>query len=137
MRSNRTRKISFSELENIKARLEKSRLGVITKRFDTWFRLLQNQPVSPVKVWLASTRDSADQIFNRYESTGNAHAIPLLKLVLPAYIEASGKHAVEQIEEFQQATVHIHRGLVADFDRIAGTVPYIPDLRESLLLRLI
>jgi hypothetical protein len=123
----------FSELENIKARLEKSRLGGITKRFEAWLRLLQNQPVPPVKVWLASTRDSADQIFNKYESTGNAHAVPLLKLALPAQIVASGKYVVEQIEAFQQATIHIHRGLVADFERIVRNVPYVHDVHESLL----
>ncbi len=123
----------FSEMDDIKARLEKSRLGGITKRFDAWLRLLQNQPIPPVKVWLASTRDSADQIFNRYQSTGNAHAVPLLKLALPAQIAASGKYVVEQIEKFQQATIHIHQGLVADFERIVRTIPYVPDLNESLL----
>ncbi len=123
----------FSELENIKTRLEKSRFGGIIKRFDAWLRLLQNQPVPPVKVWLASTRDSADQIFNRYESTGKVHVVPLLKLALPAQIAASGKYMVEQIEEFQRATMLIHQGLVADFARIAGTVPYVHDVHKSLL----
>ena len=123
----------FSDLENIKARLEKSRFGGITKRFDAWLRLLQNQPVPPVKILLASTRDSADQIFNRYESIGNAHAVPLLKLALPAQIAASGTFMVEQIEEFQHATMSIHQGLVADFERIARTVPYVHDVHKSLL----
>jgi hypothetical protein len=123
----------FSEMETIKARLEKSRLGGIAKRFDAWLRLLQNQPVPPVKVWLASTRDSADQIFSRYESIGNAHAIPLLKLALPAQVSASGEYVVKQIEEFQQATMHIHRGLVTDFERIVRTIPYVHDAHESLL----
>ncbi|TKB25896.1 hypothetical protein FCL47_12455 [Desulfopila sp. IMCC35006] len=123
----------FSELENIKARLEKSRLGGIKKRFDAWVQLLQNQPVPSVKVWLASTRDSADQIFNRYESIGKAHAVPLLKLALPAQIAASGQYMVEQIDAFQLATMPIHRGLVADFERIARTVPYVHDAHKSLL----
>ncbi len=123
----------FAELGLIKARLEKSRLGSITKRFDAWLRLLQNRPVPPVKVWLASTRDSADQIFNRYTSTSKSHAVPVLKLALPAQISASGNYAVKQIKKFQQATTHIHRGLVADFERIVATIPYVPDLHESLL----
>jgi hypothetical protein len=122
-----------SELEDIKVRLEKSRLGNITKRFEAWLRLLQNQPLPPAEVWLASTRDSADQIFNRYEATGNAHAVPLLKLALPAQIAASGEYVVERIVEFQQATMPIHRGLVADFQRIVTTVPYLHDGHESLL----
>ncbi len=81
----------FSESDNIKAAvLKKSQLGNITKRFDAWLRLLQNQPIPPLKVWLASTRASAEQIFTRYESTSKAHAVPLLKLAIPAQIAASG-----------------------------------------------
>ncbi len=123
----------FSQLENIKAELEKSRLGGITKRFDAWLRLLQNHPIPSVKVWLASTRESADQVFERYEFTSNAQAVPLLKLALPEHIDASGNYVVELIEEFQQATMHIHQGLVADFERIVTTVPYVRELQESLL----
>lgn len=40
----------FTELGIVQAQLEKSRWGGITKGFDIWLRLLQNQPVSPVKV---------------------------------------------------------------------------------------
>jgi hypothetical protein len=122
----------FSESENIKALLEKSRSGNIKKRFNAWLRLLQNQAIPPVNVWLASTRASAEQIFNRYESTGKAHAVPLLKLALPAQIAASGQYVLEEIEKFHKTTMHIHRGLVADFERTVRTVPYV-DKDESLL----
>jgi hypothetical protein len=57
----------------------------------------------------------------------------VLKLALPAYIDASPKYVVRQIEEFQQATTAIHQGLTADFERIVRTVPYRPDAHESLL----
>jgi hypothetical protein len=123
----------FGEMATIRAQLEKSHLGAIAKRFDAWLRLLHNQPVPPVKVWLASTRDSAEQVFSKYEAIGNAHAIPLLKLALPAQIAASGEYVVKQIEEFHLATAHIHRGLVTDFERIVRTVPYVHDAHESLL----
>ncbi len=123
----------FIESENIKAVLEKSRLGNITKRFDAWLRLLQNQPIPPVKVWLASTRASAEQIFNRYESTCKAHAVPLLKLAIPAQIAASGKYVLEEIEKFHKSTIQIHRGLVADFERTVKTFPHVRDMEESLL----
>jgi hypothetical protein len=123
----------FSESENIKALLEKSRVGNITKRSDAWLRLLHNQPLPPVKVWLASTRASADQIFTKYESASKAHAVPLLKLALPAQIAASGKYVLEEIEKFHKATLHIHRGLIADFERAVRAVPYVREMVESLL----
>jgi hypothetical protein len=122
----------FSELADITAQLKSSHSGSISKRFEAWLHLLQNQPVVPVKVWLASTRDSANQLFDRYESSGNTQAVPLLKLRLPAQIAASGKYAVEQIEEFQRKTISIHQGIVADFQRITATVPYV-NADESLL----
>jgi hypothetical protein len=123
----------LKELANIKGNLEKTPSGSIEKRFEAWLRLLQNHPVPPVKVWLASTRDSAEQIFRRYESTGNGNAVPLLKLAFPAHIMASGNYVVQQIKEFQQATSDIRQGLVADFQRTATTIPYVRDSRESLL----
>jgi hypothetical protein len=123
----------FEKLENIQVQLKKPRLSDTIKRFEAWLRLLKNQPLPAVKVWIASTRDSADQIFKKYEALSNTSAIPLLKLALPAYIDASDKYVVRQIEEFQQATTSIHQGLVADFERIVKTVPYLRDSHEALL----
>jgi hypothetical protein len=123
----------FNELESIRAQLEKPRLSDTLKRFEAWLRLMKNQPLPPVKVWLASSRASAEHVFNRYESIRKTGAIPLLKLAFPAYIDASVKYVVQQIEEFQQATAAIHQGLVADFERVAKTVPYVHDSHESLL----
>ena len=123
----------FNELESIKAQLEKPRLSDTLKRFEAWLRLMRNQPLPPVKVWLASSRDSAEQVLNRYESIRKSGAIPLLKLAVPATIDASVQYVVQQIEEFQQATTAIHQGLVADFEQVAKTVPYVHDSHESLL----
>ncbi len=123
----------IDNLEKIEARLQEPRLSDAVKRFEAWLRLLKNQDLPPVKVWVASTRDSAEQIFNRYEAISSTSAIPVLKLALPAYIDASPKYVVRRIEEFQQATTAIHQGLVADFERIVRTIPYRRDAHESLL----
>jgi len=40
---------------------------------------------------------------------------------------------IEEIEKFHKSTIHIHRGLVADFERAVRTVPYVSDMEESLL----
>ncbi len=123
----------FNELESIRAQLEKPRLSDTLKRFEAWLRLMKNQPLPPVNVWLASSRASAEQVFSRYESIRKAGAIPLQKLAFPATIDASVQYVVQQIEEFQQATTAIHQGLVADFERVAKTVPYLHNSHESLL----
>jgi hypothetical protein len=123
----------FSELATIMGQLENSHAAATAKRFAAWLRLLQNQSVPPVKVWLASTRDGATQIFDKYRSVSNVHAVPLYKLALPAQIAASGKYALERIEQFQQATILIHQGIAADFQRITATIPYVGDVHASLL----
>jgi len=123
----------IDDLENIEARLQQPRIGDTVKRFEAWLRLLKNQALPPVKVWVASTRDSAEQIFDRFDAISGTSAMPVLKLALPAYIDASPKYVVRQIEEFQQATTAIHQGLADDFERIVRTVPYRRDAHESLL----
>lgn len=123
----------LKELADIKGNLGQTPSGSTEKRFEAWLRLMQYHPVPAVKVWLASTRDSAEQIFRRYESTGIGSAVPLLKLAFPAHIMASGNYVVQQIKEFQRATSDIRQGLVADFRRITTTVPYVRDSVESLL----
>lgn len=123
----------YSEVEDIVQLLEKSQDVNTNKRFDAWLYLLREQSLPPIKLWVASSRDSGDFIFRRYTAAGNGSAVPLLKLALPAYIAASGKYVVKQIEEFHQATNQIHRGLVADFKRITTTNPYLRGSKESLL----
>jgi hypothetical protein len=123
----------LDELEIIKEGLKKPRSEEFTKRFDAWLLLMKNQPAPSVKMWLASTRDSAEQIFRKYEAIAKSYPIPLLKLAFPTHIMASAEYAVQQIEEFHRATLTIHQGLVADFDRVTTTLPYIPDVQESLL----
>lgn len=121
----------LDELEIIKEGLKKPRSEEFTKRFDAWLFLIKNQPAPSVKMWLASTRDSAEQIFRKYEASTKSHPIPLLKLDFPAHIMASAEYVIQQIEEFHRATLTIHQGLVADFERVTTTSPYIPE--ESLL----
>jgi hypothetical protein len=123
----------LKKLTGIKGKLKKNPSGSIETRFEAWLRLLKNHPAPPGKVWLASTRDSAEQIFRRYNSTSSGSAVPLLKLAFPAHIMASGNYVVQQIKEFQRATSDIRRGLVADFRRIATATPFVRDSHESLL----
>lgn len=124
---------TYGEVEDILQLLEKSQKINTKKRFEAWLCLLRNQALPSIKLWLASSRDSGDLIFQKYKAAGNGDAVPLLKLALPAHISASGKYVVKQIETFQQATNRIHQGLVADFEKIATSVSYLHGSRESLL----
>ncbi|BDD87850.1 hypothetical protein DPPLL_22150 [Desulfofustis limnaeus] len=123
----------FNELARIMKRLEISHLEGTVKRFEAWLRILRNQPVPPVQAWLSSTREAATQILDTYKAVSGVEAVPLFKLALPAQIAASGEYVLERIEAFQQATIPIHHGIVADLQRIAGTIPYVRDVHESLL----
>lgn len=123
----------LSELDNLRTQQEKHHVGNTIKRFEAWLRLLKNRPAPRVNIWLTTTRVSADQVFARYESANQGRAVPVLKLVFPAHIMASGKYVIEQIQAFQQASRHIRQGLITDFQRIVTTVPYVADVHESLL----
>ena len=123
----------LDKLESLMAELEKPRLKDSVNRTEAWLRLLNNQPPPSVKMSLAATRDGGERIFTRYESISHTSAVPVLRLAIPAYIDASGKYVIEIVEKFQRDTIAIHRGLVADFDRIVSTVPYLRDSPESLL----
>lgn len=121
------------EVEKFQKQQKKPRLHNTIKRFEAWCYLMQQQPLPPVRLWLASSRPAAEQVVDRYKSASGRPAVPILKLALPATISASGRYVVERIEKFHQATTLIHRGLAADFTRITTTVPYVPDSPESLL----
>ncbi len=123
----------LKEVGNFKGEPTKPPLDNIIKRFNAWLYLMQQEPLPVVRLWLASTRTAAEQILQRYEAVSGRHAVPILKLALPATISASGKYVVERIKTFHQATTFIHRGLAADFNRIVTTVPYEPDSPDSLL----
>lgn len=123
----------LNKLENIMAELEEPRLRDSVNRVESWLLILKNHPLPSVKVWVAASRDCGDRIFTRYEAMSKTSAVPVLKLALPAYIEASGKYVIECIEKFQEDTSAVHRGLVMDFDRLVKTIPYLRDSHESLL----
>ena len=123
----------LQDLENLKEGLDRPRFEEITKRFNAWLLLMKKQPAPSVKVWLASSRAGAEQIFMKYEAITKSHPVPLLKLAFPAHIMASAEYAVQQIEEFHRVTITIHQGLVADFDKVTTSRPFIPDVHESLL----
>ena len=123
----------LQELEVLAEELGKPRFEEITRRFNAWLCLMKNQPAPAVKMWLASSRASAEQIFMKYEAITKSHPVPLIKLAFPAHIMASAEYALQQIEEFHRVTITIHQGLAADFDRVTTNVPYIPNVQESLL----
>lgn len=123
----------LAKLENLMAELAVPKPTASLKRTEAWLHLVQNQPPPAVKIWLAATRDSGERIFTRYESLSQASAVPVLRLALPAYIDASGKYVIEIIEKFHRETAAIHHGLVADFDRLVATVPYSRESPDSLL----
>lgn len=129
-----TDEIEFQrQLEDMVAKLEEPQLKNSVNRVEAWLHLMKNQPLPPVKVWVAIDRDSGEYLFTRYKSISNTSPVPILKLAFPSYIDASAKYVVEYIEKFQNETRIIHRGLVEDFEKIIATVPYLRDSHESLL----
>lgn len=122
----------LDELAAINTQLDNVRLTNAGHRFKAWLRLLKEQVPPPVSLWLASSWEVAEPLFERYASSGKGVAVPQLKLALPAHFRESPKYVVQQIEKFQGATVRIHQGLVDDFEKLTSS-PYEPGSAKSLL----
>lgn len=123
----------FDNLDSIKAQLENPRPGNVALRFEAWLYILRQGQVPQVDLWLASSQESAEELFKHYRSSGKGDEVPLLKLAMPARFMESPKYAVQQIEKFHKATTTIHQGLVADFNQVAMTREYERGAVELLL----
>ena len=69
----------FNQLEEIRTQMLKARSGEMKKRFRAWLQLMKRKPLPEHSLWLATSQDSADQIFNEYEKKTGTIAIPVFK----------------------------------------------------------
>jgi hypothetical protein len=123
----------FAELQRIKARLETRRPQAEKNRFKAWLQLMKRFQWQEDLFWLATSQDSADQIFNLFEKKTGGMAIPVLSLPLPAHINISTAYLVKQIKDFQQDTRHIHLEIKNGLENLARIVDYDPGSDEMLL----
>jgi len=122
-----------AELEKIRANLQSPRPGEIKTRFQAWLKLMGSAPFPSVDLWIASSQDGGDEIFNRYEKMDRGVATPILRLALPGRIEVSPTHMINQIEQFHKAAAEVHASIIQDLEELRHKEISIPTPVESLL----
>jgi len=123
----------FAELEQIKSRLETRKPQAEKNRFKAWLQLMKHFQTTENLFWLASSQDSADQVFTRFEQKTSGSAIPLLSLQFPAHISVSQPYLIKQIETFHQQAKRIHDSISHELEHLAQSTDYDPGATELLL----
>ena len=123
----------FSQLEQIKERMLRAKPGEMKKRFKAWLQLMSRSPLPELDLWVATSRDSGDQVINAFEKRNNATAIPVLGLKLPLTISISPSHLVTQLASFHNDTKEIHKSIRSDLVRLATNKDYDPARPEFLI----
>lgn len=123
----------FAQLEEIQAHLLLARPGEMKKRFTAWLTLLRHQPLPPDTLWLASSRDSGDQVMIEFEKHHDAPAIPVLQLLIPSHIRISTSHLVDQISRFHNQSSDIHKALRSQLTDLARNDNYDPTDANTLI----
>lgn len=123
----------FTKLEEIKQHLVRARPGEMKKRFQAWLDLMKPGLPGMEALWLASSRDSSEQIFALYEQTHSQYPVPILALELPAHIPVSTPHLVKQILLFREATAESRNNIVTELFSLAHDPEYGPADSDKLL----
>jgi hypothetical protein len=108
----------LAELERIKSRLATPRPGAFKVRFKAWLKLMRATEAPQADLWLASSMDAADQVFEVLDRDRQATAVPILTVPLPQSIAASPRYVVEQIEEFHRQAAEVLAAIAADLKSI-------------------
>jgi hypothetical protein len=119
-------------LQQIRANLEKPRTRDVRLRFQAWQRLMRCQPAPDVELWLASSRDNADEIFNLLEKKDQA-PLPILRLTIPREIGVSPVHLINQVLDFQAEAAPLQRSVTEDLHEICQAELSRPLPAELLL----
>ena len=123
----------FVQLEQIKERMLRAKPGEMKKRFKAWLKLMSRSPLPENDLWVATSRESGDQVINAFEKLYDTAAIPVLGLELPSQISISTTHLVNQITSFHESTGKLHQMIKSDLTKLAGSSDYDPTNPNMLI----
>jgi len=107
-----------AELEKIRTRLATPRHGALIARFKAWLKLMRAAETPQTDLWLASSRDAADHVFEALDRDGSVGPVPVLTVELPKWIAASPRYVIEQIEQFHHQAAEVLTAITADLASI-------------------
>jgi hypothetical protein len=122
----------LTKIQQVRTDLAKPRQREVKMRFWAWLKLTQCEPAPEVQMWLASSRDAADEVFNLLESR-DEQPLPVLKLAIPGEIGVSPAHLVDQVLHFQSAASPLCEAVSADLQELCNAELVSPAPAELLL----
>ena len=81
---------------------------------------MRAKPLPSVDLWLASSRDAADQVFEALAERHPGAARPVLSLPIPQSIAASPSYLADQIVRFREQADPVLSGFMTQLERIRG-----------------
>ena len=123
----------FRELERIKAGLEEARPREIKMRFRSWLTLMKNAPLPDAALWVASSPEAGDELFNEFEKQSKKLPLPILELSVPDRIEAGPTHVVSQVASFLKDSAPIRTKIITDLEALINSAALSSDSADNLL----
>ncbi len=123
----------FRELERIKADLEDARPREMKMRFRSWLTLMKNAPLPDAALWVASSPEAGDELFNEFEKNSEELPVPILELSIPDHIEAGPSHVVSQVSSFLKDSALIRTKIISDLDSLINAPALSSDSADNLL----
>ncbi|MEK6201719.1 MAG: hypothetical protein N2A40_04790, partial [Desulfobulbaceae bacterium] len=91
----------FTELLELKQKMNQPRPGMIKNRLRAWSRLFLSGPMPNFRLWTTRRQEAADILLEQYERESGHSPIELLQIDLPARISQEGSDASGEVEQFR------------------------------------
>ena len=123
----------FTELQRIKAGLDDARPREVKMRFRSWLRLMKQAPLPDAKLWLASSPEAADELFNEYDKRNEGTPLPILELAIPDRIEAGPIYVVSRVSSFLDDSEDLRTKIIAELEELISNPGLSSDSADTLL----
>ena len=123
----------FAELQRIKADLDGARPREIKIRFQSWLRLMKQAPLPDAQLWLASSPEAGDALFNEFERRSERIPLPILELTMPDRIEAGPTYVVSRVSSFLNDSADLRTKMIAELEALVNNSGLSPDSADNLL----
>ncbi len=102
-------------------------------RFRSWLTLMKNAPLPEAALWIGSSPEAGDELFNEFEKNSDQLPLPILELSMPERIEAGPTHVVSQISSFLKDSAPIRTKIISDLDSLTNAPALSSESADNLL----
>jgi hypothetical protein len=123
----------FAELQRIKASLDDARPREVKIRFQSWLLLMKQAPLPDFRLWLASSPEAADELFNEFDKRNEGPPLPILELKIPDRIEAGPTYVASRVTSFLEDSARLRTKIVAELEELINNSEVASESADNLL----